>query len=405
MEPFTPEPLPIQSLEWEPLIPLMGKANRALASYDGMLAALPNPDLLLTPLATREAVLSSKIEGTQATIGEVLKFEGGEAPTDPQRTLDIAEILNYRRALKQAQADADARPFSLNRLLELHRVLMSSVRGQDKRPGVFRTTQNWIGAPGADQQRALFVPPSPLHLQQHLRDWERYFHAEDRDVVVQLAVVHAQFEILHPFLDGNGRLGRMLIPLFLHERKVLSRPAFYLSAWLEAHREQYYHCLRELGREPGAWNRWCQFFLAGVVEQAEENRLRAQQALALYNDLKQQMLARTNSQFAVPLLDFMFARPVFRAIDLAWPGPFPSRPTLSEILRALVGSGIVAVIVPPSGRTPAVYALPALINLCEGREVVRRPGHAGGGGAGGAGGAPGHAGGSARGLRSAPMAT
>lgn len=373
MTPFVPQTLPIAEIQWEPLIPLIAAANRGLARYDGILAGLPNPELLLTPLATREAVLSSKIEGTQATIGQVLQYEGGGIhPGVPARTFDIAEILNYRKALKHASAELHARPFNLNRLLELHHVLMSSVRGQDKRPGTFRTTQNWIGPPGATQEEALFVPPSPLDLPDHLRAWERYYHQEERDLVVQLAVVHAQFEILHPFMDGNGRLGRMLIPLFLYERGVLSKPAFYLSGWLEAHRDQYYHHLRALGRQPGAWNAWCTFFLQGVVEQAQENGTRAQQALALYNDLKQRLLRRTNSQFAVPLLDFMFARPVFRATDIRWPGPFPSKPTLAELLRALREGGELLVLVPPAGQRPAVYALHELINLCEGRAVIQR---------------------------------
>lgn len=372
MTPFVPEPLPIADIKWEPLIPLIAAANRGLARYDGILAGLPNPELLLTPLATREAVLSSKIEGTQATIGEVLQYEGGGLVPDAARSFDIAEVLNYRRALKQSAAEAKARPFGLNRMLELHRVLMTSVRGQDKHPGAFRTTQNWIGAPGATMAQATFVPPSPVDLPMHLQAWERYFHYEDRDLVVQLAVVHAQFEILHPFLDGNGRLGRMLIPLFLHERGVLSRPAFYLSSWFESRRDTYIHRLRALGREPDAWNQWCEFFLQGVIEQAQENGTRAQQAVALYNDLKQRMLARTNSQFAVPLLDFMFARPVFRPTDIQWPGPFPSRPTLAELLRALRMGGELLVLVPPAGQRPAVYALHELINLCEGRAVIRR---------------------------------
>ncbi len=370
--PFIPEALPIQSIQWEPLIPLIASANRGLARYDGILAGLPNPELLLTPLATREAVLSSKIEGTQATIGEVLQYEGGGMAQDTARRLDIAEILNYRKALKQAAADAKERPFGLNRLLQLHHVLMTSVRGQDKHPGSFRTTQNWIGTPGATMAQAKFIPPSPIELPHHLRAWEKYFHYQERDVVVQLAVVHAQFEILHPFLDGNGRLGRMLVPLFLHERGVLSKPAFYLSSWLETHREEYYHRLRNLGTSPMAWNEWCEFFLKGVVEQAQENGARALQAVALYNDLKQRLLSRTNSQFAVPLLDFMFARPVFKPTDIMWSGPFPSKPTLAELLRALRVGGELLVLVPPAGQRSAVYALHELVNLCEGRAVIRR---------------------------------
>jgi Fic family protein len=179
---------------------------------------MPNAELLLSPLTTQEAVLSSKIEGTQATFGEVLQFEGGEEPEQESLRLDIQEILNYRTALKAAEVELRKRPFNLNLLLHLHRILLDSVRGRDKGRGRFREIQNWIGRPGSPIQEASYIPPDPAKLQPPLDNWEKYYHAGCPDLLVQLAIVHGQFEIIHPFIDGNGRLGRILIPLFLFER-------------------------------------------------------------------------------------------------------------------------------------------------------------------------------------------
>jgi Fic family protein len=219
--------------------PLLGKANRALAQYDGVLYGLPNPEVLLSPMTTQEAVLSSRIEGTQATLGEVLEFEAGEEPEEESKRLDIQEIINYRRALKAAERELKKRPFNLNLLLSLHSILLNSVRGRNKGKGQFRKIQNWIGLPGAPLKKAQFVPPRPEVLPEFLDNWEKYYHLDRPDPLVQLAIIHGQFEILHPFLDGNGRLGRLFVPIFLFEKQILSRPMFYLSAFLEAHRDEY----------------------------------------------------------------------------------------------------------------------------------------------------------------------
>jgi len=173
MKPFIPKLLPITGIKWEPLIPLIGRANRSLAHYNGLLQALPNPDVLLAPLTTQEAVLSSRIEGTQATLSEVLKFEAGEEPKVESRRLDIQEILNYRRALRKAETELKRKPFHLNLLLELHDILLNSVRGRDKARGQFRTTQNWIGRPGTPIEKAQFIPPHPLAVTRLIDNWEK----------------------------------------------------------------------------------------------------------------------------------------------------------------------------------------------------------------------------------------
>lgn len=190
-------------------------------------------------MTTQEAVLSSRIEGTQATLGDVLRFEAGEAPKEERKQHDIQEIINYRHALRGAEEELRTRPFNLNLLKKLHSILLDSVRGRDTARGRFRQVQNWVGAPGTPIEEAPFVPPAPGLLMEYLDNWEKYYHADRPDPLVQLAIVHAQFEIIHPFLDGNGRLGRMLVPLFLYEKEFISKPMFYLSAYLEVHQDEY----------------------------------------------------------------------------------------------------------------------------------------------------------------------
>ena len=369
VKPFVPQALPIQEIEWEPLIPLLGAANRSLARYDGALYGVPNPEVLLSPLTTQEAVLSSKIEGTAATLSDVLRFDAGEAPKEEARRIDIFEIVNYRRALRQAERELKGRPFNLNLLLSLHATLLDSVRGANKNRGRFRTTQNYIGRPGRTIQQADFVPPAPQAVPQAMSEWEKYYHAERPDALAQLAVVHAQFEIIHPFDDGNGRLGRMLIPLFLHEKGLLHRPMFYLSAYLEEHREEYVTHLRALGRESGAWNRWIAFFLRALDEQARANAAKAREIMDLYEQLKVQVISLTHSQFAIPLLDAIFEQPVFRSTSLNKRPTMPSAPMITNMLGRLKEAGILKVRSKGSGRRAQVLVLPSLVNLCEGRKA------------------------------------
>jgi Fic family protein len=368
-QPFIPESLPPAGLAWEGLIPLLGKANRSLARYGGILEALPNPAILLSPVTTREAVLSSKIEGTQATLGDVLKFEAGERPAQSARAADIHEILNYRAALLAAEKELRTRSLSLSVMKGLHGILLKGVRGQEHELGGFRTVQNWIGLPGSPIEKAAFIPPSPIGLAEHLEAWERYYRSEQPDALVQLAIVHAQFEIIHPFTDGNGRLGRILIPLFLYEKKLLSRPMFYLSAWFESRRSEYIAKLRAIGRDKAAWNEWILFFLRGIDEQADENGKTARSVLALHERLKARVLDLTNSQYALPVLDQAFKRPVFHSAHLRFGPKRPSRPAVANLLRALREGGVLKVVREGAGRRPTVYVLAELVNLCEGERV------------------------------------
>ncbi len=354
----------------EPLIPLIGRTHAAIARYDGILYGVPNPGVLLSPLTTQEAVLSSRIEGTVATLSEVLRFQAGEEPSLESKRHDIHEIINYRRALRHAETALQDRPLNLNLLLTLHEILLDSVRGRNKGRGRFRSTQNWIGDPGTPIEKAKFVPPDPLVVPQAMHQWETYYHAVRPDPIVQLGVVHAQFEIIHPFVDGNGRLGRILIPLFLHEKALLSRPMFYVSAYLERRHEEYVARLRALGREPGAWNQWIAFFLGAVFEQARENESKARAIVDLYESMKARVINLTRSQYAVPLLDELFDKPIFRSTDIKLAGDKqPTRQAIANLLRTLRDDGVLKVVRQGRGRRAQILVFPELINLCEGHDV------------------------------------
>jgi len=362
---------PPRELDWPQLIPLLGPANAGLARYDGLLSAIPNADILLSPLTTQEAVLSSKIEGTLVTIGEVLEIEAGgdsSAFTQPKRE-DAEEVMNYRRAMQACVAEMEQRPFSQQILRGAHAMLMQGVRGRSKTPGQYRIDQNWIGPQGCTPETASFVPIGPEQLQSGMDAWERYFGSLEpqMDSLVQLAIVHVEFEALHPFKDGNGRLGRMLIPLYLFQRKLLSSPDFYMSGYLEHNREEYQERLRAVSRD-GDWTGWCRFFLRGVQEQASENERRARAILALYERLKTQAVELTHSQYAIRAMDFLFQSPVFSAPTFLSHAGIP-RPTASRILGVLRDADILATITEGKGRRAGIYAFRELLNEAEGAHV------------------------------------
>ncbi|MEZ5404853.1 MAG: Fic/DOC family N-terminal domain-containing protein [Verrucomicrobiia bacterium] len=367
MKPFIPQRLPLEKIDWHLLLPRISQANRAIAEYRGSLFRLRNPEILMSPLTGQEAVLSSQIEGTQATLSEVLKFEAGDEAVSETKRNDIQEILNYRAALQAAQERLKTHPFSLNLLLRLHEILLNSVRGYNKNRGYFRKTQNWIGRPGSTQENAQFVPPAAHLLPEYLDNWEKYYHADESDALVQLAIIHAQFELLHPFLDGNGRLGRILIPLFLYEKKILFQPVFYLSSYLERYREIYIEQLHKLG-ETKQWETWITFFLEALAQQARNNFIKIQKIMELYEEF-QNVILLTRSQWAIPLLDQIFKRPLFAGSHLKWEKNHPSAPAILALLKKLVDRNILTILQQGRGSKSAIYICPRLINLCEDKTV------------------------------------
>jgi len=368
MEPYIPDTLPLDNIDWTAHVSLIGKANAALARYDGILQGIINPEILLSPLTTREAVLSSRIEGTQASLEDVLQYEADSSITiTPEKQADIQEIINYRIAMKAAVDDLQKRPLCINMIRDLHRILLTSTRGRDKEPGEIRRIQNYIAPPGTPIERATFVPPSPLDVMDALSNWEAYFHSEEKDVLVQLSILKAQFELIHPFRDGNGRIGRMLVPLILYRKKMLSTPMFYISAYLERNRDEYYEHLLVISRD-GNWNGWISFFLRAVVEQAEENSQKATQVLGLYDDLKHRVPEITHSKYSISAIDTIFSRPIFSSVYFIEHSHIPKE-SAHRMLKQLETAGIVKVLHSGSGRRPTTYIFPELIAISEGMEV------------------------------------
>jgi Fic family protein len=359
---------PPQNLKWERIIPFLSSTSAALARYDGLLSAIPNAHVLLSPLTTQEAVLSSKIEGTHVTIGEVLEFEAGNLDISESKRDDAEEVLNYRIAMRGCIAELENREFSQHILRTTHHDLMQGVRGKDKSPGAYRTEQNWIGPKGSTIDTASFIPAPIEHLQSGMDIWEKFFNDVNQpDPLVQLALLHIEFEALHPFKDGNGRLGRMVIPLFLYKRKLLQSPDFYMSGYLEANREEYHERLRDVSRS-GSWTDWCVFFLSGIREQAIENEKKARAILHLYEKIKQDVINLTHSQHAIQAVDYLFNVPIFTPPQFTNHSGIP-KPSTARILKILQDNEILSILRPGQGRRAGILAFGRLINIVEAKDI------------------------------------
>ncbi len=359
---------PPTNLSWDKLIPLLGPVSSSIARYDGVLSVIPNPAVLLSPLSTQDAVLSSRIEGTQATMGEVLEFEAGKDIENfsEDKKNDIQEVLNYRKAMHHAIKLLKKLPVCQRLIKETHSVLLKSVRGQNRSPGEYRKIPNWIGSNGCKMDNARFVPISSDKLPDAMSNWEKYLHSAQPDKLVQLAILHAEFEAIHPFLDGNGRLGRMLVPLFLYQNGLLQSPTFYISAFFEENRDEYYERLL-LVSKGNDWSSWCIFFLNALKNQAEENGKKAGAILDLYNHFKVLIPELTHSQYSMRALDWIFEKPIFKSNDFIDSSNIPPA-TGRRILEVLRNKKIIKILSTPSGRKPAVYLLPELLNIAEGHK-------------------------------------
>ena len=308
---FIPKPLPPEPFITydNDLTLLLSKADRCLGRLDGVTTVLPNPDLFVGMYVRHEAVLSSQIEGTQSTLEDILQFEAdAEGHNMPK---DIEEVVNYVRAMNYGIERLTNFPLSLRLIKEIHGELLKGVRGETRRPGEFRESQNWIGPAGADISRAVFVPPPVHEMKEALGNLENFLHEDSYPVLIQCALVHAQFETIHPFLDGNGRIGRLLITLLLCQREILQRPLLYLSYYLKAHRAEYYDRLMSV-RNDGNWEGWIKFFLRGVISVSQSATETAREILDLREDHKRRILSEAGSRNAGPLklLDYLYLHPV-----------------------------------------------------------------------------------------------
>lgn len=354
------------------LLPLVGESRAELARYDALISVVKNPKILFAPLATQEAVLSSRIEGTNVTLSEVLEIEAGAKKDIGQiKRDDAAEVMNYRRALDFAsESMRDGRPLSLHLLRETHALLLEGVRGQYNKPGEFRESQNWIGRPGSKIEEASFVPIPQEHLRSGLENWVSYMDSTNEpDPLIQLALLHFEFEALHCFQDGNGRLGRMLIPLFLYSRDVLCSPSFYMSGYLETRRDEYIERLGAISRE-GAWTEWCIFFLEGIIEQAHENQRKLKGIIDLNEKMNSEIPVATNSKYSIQAINFIFSHPIFSARDFMHNAGIPTGAAKLLLRKLRDGdNGILKTLHPGVGRSPAIYGFVELFNIAEGREV------------------------------------
>jgi len=355
---FVPAPLPPE-LDWTPrLIGALSDADRLVGRLAGEGGRLPNPHILIRPFIRREAVLSSKIEGTQATLGELLAAEAGAAVNRSPE--DLREVGNYVVALEHGILLLKKLPLCVRLTRELHKKLLAGVRGQQAAPGRFRNVQNWIGQPGSTLATASYIPPPPGEVEPCLAAWEKFLHQSQLPPLVTIALAHYQFEAIHPFLDGNGRVGRLLITLFLIERQILPTPLLYLSAFFEASRRDYYDGLRDIS-ERGAWNDWIEYFLLGVARMSEDALSRATRINQLIAQWQKNVSGATSKN---PL----------RVVELLGANPFVTTKGVAQRLRIAFTTAQRAIerleragIVKPVGdaRRDRVYCAGALLDILE----------------------------------------
>jgi Fic family protein len=349
---FVPAPLPPE------LVYDSSRADAALSELSGLGRQLPNPHLLIAPYVRREAVLSSRIEGTRASLSDLLL---DEAEPEQSADGDVQEVRNYVAALEHGLERLRELPLSLRLVRELHERLMRGVRGDQATPGEFRRSQNWIGPAGSTPATAPYVPPPPDALMDCLGDWEIFLHDRGHfPDLVQCAVMHEQFEAIHPFLDGNGRVGRLLITLFLVERSRLSQPLLYLSDYIEAHRQEYYDRLQRV-RTEGDWPGWLHFFLAGVEDTARSAVRQASRLMDLREIYRDQLSKKPN---ALRLLDELFVNPYLTAARAAQILD-SSRPTARQAIGLLQAEGLLEEV---SGRSwRRIYLARPILEVIEER--------------------------------------
>lgn len=359
---------PPNKLDYELFFEQSLRATEALARYDQMLKTLHNNDILLGPLRSRDAVVSSRMEGTISTVDEVLHYEADQDEDEEHRSAkhrsEAIETYLHARALKMAEAQIkDGHEISKWMLRSAHKILLGFGLGAGFGPGEFKTEQNYLADRG--RQNVLFVPISPEFLEPAMDDLMIYIDQSKHPILLRAAIAHLEIEALHPFQDGNGRIGRMLITLMLWRYNALSAPHFYISEYFERHKDQYIDEMRAVSKS-GDWVPWIQFFLDGVEIQARENLQRAEAIRDLYEDLKGEFRDVLNSKWSMHALDFLFERPYFRNFVFKSRSGIPTGSS-QRIVNALEDKGYLRVVVPAAGSRSALYVFEPLL------ELVRAP--------------------------------
>ena len=357
------EKFPPSKLDFGKIVNPLIKATDALARYDQMLKNMHNSEILLAPLRNQEAVISSRMEGTISTMDELLMFEAdSENDTKEAKNVrsEIFETILYQRALINAQkAMNDGYPLSQHLVKTIHQQLLSFGRGAQKSPGQFKIEQNYL----ADKikQNVLFVPISPEKLNDGLEKLFDYINNSDDPILIKTALMHLEFEALHPFQDGNGRIGRMLITLLLWSTKTISEPHFYISGYMEENKDEYIDTMRNVS-ENNDWEKWCVFFLNAVEKQAISNLEIAESIKNLYEEMKHIFSDTLSSKWSLNALDYIFTNPIFRNNRFTSKSGIPG-PTAARITRMLLEKELIRTIEEASGRRPALYAFEPLLKL------------------------------------------
>jgi Fic family protein len=351
------------TLTWE-LAGEISTADRALSELAGLARTLPNPHLLISPFIRREAVLSSRIEGTQASLSDLFFFEA--SPTAERHVRDVQEVANYVGALEYGLSRLADLPLSTRLFHEIHERLMAGVRGEHLTPGEFRRTQNWIGPPGCKLTEATFVPPPVHEMNTAISELQRFLHSSSSlPLLVWLALIHYQFEAIHPFLDGNGRMGRLLLTLLLCSENLLPQPLLFLSAYLERYRTEYYQGLLGVSQH-GRWIEWITFFLRGVVTQSRDALRRAALLLDLQNEYRQRLLAQRSTALTQQLMESLFSHPALTVAQAVKHLGTTTR-TAQIIIEKLVNLGILREATgKPRNR---VFVASNIIQIIEAQEV------------------------------------
>ncbi|MFU8861635.1 MAG: Fic family protein [Cyclonatronaceae bacterium] len=343
--------------EIRPPLKMITEAYHAIGELKGrMYRDVINPQLIVAPLLNKEAVASSKIEGTQTTVEEVLRYEAGDRKEEDP---DILEVLNYRKAIYESIEYLKKKPTGENLIKELHRTLLASVRGKEKDPGNFRRMAVHVGKPGSRVDEAAYIPPGPDEITGLMKNLVEFVHQSELDLLLKVAISHYQFEAIHPFMDGNGRVGRLLIPIIMYEHELIPYPYFYISEYLEQHRSDYYDALRGVDRNRD-WDTWVRFFLTAVTETAAEMQNKVAGMYELYGTVKER-LVEMNSLYAQLFLDLLFERPVISAKELPKRLKQPSKQTVYSLIGKFEAAGIIREIT--GNKRNQVYAFDALLTI------------------------------------------
>lgn len=354
---------PPPQLDYARLMPALLEATAALARYDQMLRGMHNSEIFLAPLRGQEAVISSRMEGTISTLDEILQlqaeFDDDDEKAASEYRADVIETALYRRALNTAQRQMEeGRPLSESFVKSIHRQLLSFGRGANKAPGQYKHEQNYIGERGS--RKVSFVPIAPEHLAGGMEALFKLAGDDAKPVLLRTALAHAEFESLHPFEDGNGRVGRMLITLMLWQGRAINAPHFYISRYFEDRKDEYLDRLRQVSANDD-WDGWCEFFLAAVAQQAVRNLDVAQSISDFYDEMKPRFIKLLSSKFAVAALDYLFTYPVFSNSRFTNKAGIPSQ-TAARFTRVLLQEGLLQTVIEASGRRSAVHRFEPLMS-------------------------------------------